>query len=301
MAFTQRQLDELGRWVERAPMLAEERRAAQRHFFGEDDPRPVGYWEGAGDATSRQRRFTGYFLFRHRLPDGRTPAELAADALFTGREREEALRAVRGARYLMAVVRSVLPGEAVFLALERERFEVRHKEWSWRLTPQSTLYCYLVPSRRGIWLAGPGWLQMPIRLGPGMRSHLRDLQPDPVSLERLLQGRGSEEKEEERPRPPRDETLIAAVERMTTEAEAAGKGRLVLSSSGWEELVQRHMANPDMMAFSREIIERVGDVAEVAELDRWLALAHNIWNNTPQPDRGGKTPNELSRDLYGRR
>jgi hypothetical protein len=299
MAFIQRQLEDLAHRVATTPTLADERRAARRHFFGEDDPRPVKYWEGAGDATSRQRRFLGYFLFRHRLPDGRTPAELAADAVPTGREREEALRAVQGARYMMAIVRSVLPGEAVFLALERERFEVRHREWSWRLTPGSTLSCYLVPSRRGIWLVGPGWLQMPIRLGPGMRSHLRDLQPDPVSLERLLQGRASEE--EEKPRPPQDETLVAAVDRMTTEAEAAGKGRLVLSPSDWEGLVQRHMADPDMFAFSREIIDRVGDVANTTELDRWLGLAHNIWNNTPQPDRGGKTPNEISRELYGRR
>jgi hypothetical protein len=88
---------------------------------------------------------------------------------------------------------------------------------------------------------------------------------------------------------------------MTAEAEAAGKERLILAPREWEELVQRHMANPDMFAFSREIIERVGDVAEVAELDRWLALAHTIWNNTPQPDRGGKTPNQLGRDLDGRR
>jgi hypothetical protein len=121
-----------------------------------------------------------------------------------------------------------------------------------------------------------------------------------VSVERLLQSRASEGDEEERPRPPQDETLPAAVERMTAEAEAAGKERLILAPREWEELVQRHMADPDMFAFSREIIDRVGDVANTTELDRWLALAHNIWNNTPQPDRGGRTPNELSRELHQR-
>lgn len=298
MAFTQRRLDELVSWVAQTPTLADERRGAQRAFFGDDDPRPVKYWAGADDATSRQRRFLGYFLFRYALPDGQTPAELGAATIFRGPEREEALRAVGGARYVMAVVRSVLPGHGVTLTLETERFEVRHREWSYRLTPQSTLYTYLVPSRRGIWLAGPGWLEMPIQLGPGMRSHLRDLQPDPLQVERLLQTRASEE-EDERPLPPHDETLEDAVARLTGEAEAAGKEELILSMGEWEALVQEYMAHPDMMAFAHEIIQRVGEVGEIAELNHWIALANNIWNNTPQPDRGGKTANELSRELPG--
>ncbi len=298
MAFTQRQLDQLVRWVGDAPELADERRAAQQHFFGEDDPRPMKYWAGVEDAASRRRRFLGYFLFRHHLPDGETPAERGATTLFAGRDREEALRAVRGVRYVLAVVRSVLPGEAVFLTLEQERFEVRHREWSWLLTPESTLYAYLIPIRRGIRLPGPGWLEMPIRLGPGVRSHLLGLQPDPVEVERMIQGRVEEDA---RPRPPQDETMDAAVTRMTEGARDAGKEDLILSPAEWATLVQRCMVDSDLMVFPREIIDRVGDVAEVDELNDWMALAHNIWNNTPQPDRGGKTANELIRMAPKRR
>jgi hypothetical protein len=298
MVFSPRQLDRLVQWVATAPELAEERQAAQRQFFGEDDPRPVQYWAGAEEAVSRRRRFLGYFLFSHHLPDGRTPAEEGASQLFAGQEREEALRAVRGARYVLAVVRSVLPGEAVFLALERERFEVRHKEWSWRLSPQATIYAHLIPVRRGLWLPGPGWLEMPISLGPGLRSHLQDLQPDPISVERMLQNRGDPE-DQERERPPRDETLEAAVARMTEAAREAGKDRLIMTPPAWEALIVRYMTESDMFAFPREIIDRVGEVGAVEELNGWMALAHNIWNNTPQPDRGGKTANELSRERPG--
>lgn len=298
MAFTQRRLDALVSWVASAPQLAEEREAAQAQFFGDDDPRPVNYWGGTQEPISRHRRFLGYFLFTHRLPDGQSPAELGATAAFQGREREEALEAVRGARYVMAVVRSVLPGQAVFLALERERFEIRDRTWSYRIAPEATVYAHLVPSRRGVWLLGPGWLEMPFRLGPGIRSHLRDLQSDPIGVERLLQSRSTEEEEnEELPRSPQDATLEEAVARMTDEAEAAGRETLIMPSEEWEALVVRFMTKLEATAFSQEIIERVGAVEQVAELNRWLALANNIWNNTPQPDRGGKTPNELIREL----
>jgi hypothetical protein len=133
-----------------------------------------------------------------------------------------------------------------------------------------------------------------------MRSHLHDLQPDPISVERMLQQRGSPE-EEKRPVPPSDETLEAAVARMTNAAEAAEKESLILSPAEWEDLVQRSMGSPDMMVFAQEIIDRVGTVGEMRGLDQWLGLANNIWNNTPQPDRGGRTPNELSREVQERR
>jgi hypothetical protein len=230
MAFTQHQLDQLVTWAGDTIELARERTAARKTFFGEDDPRPINYWGGAEDAASRRRRFLGYFLFTSRLEDGRAPAEVGVTSLFRGQEREDALRAVRGARYVMASVRSVLPGRAVFLTLEQERFEVPHREWSLRLSPGATVYAHLLPIRRGIWLPGPGWLEMPIRLGPGIQTHLRDLQPDPISTERMLQNRGAEETER-RPKPPQDETLEDAVARMTAAAEAAGKERLVLCSA----------------------------------------------------------------------
>jgi len=42
------------------------------------------------------------------------------------------------------------------------------------------------------------------------------------------------------------------------------------------------------------VTKRVGDVPSLDELNRWMALAMNIWNTTPQPDRGGRTAQELS-------
>lgn len=106
----------------------------------------------------------------------------------------------------------------------------------------------------------------------------------------MLQGRAAEDA---RPKPPEDETMDAAVTRMTEAAREAGNESLILSPAEWATLVQRCMADPDLMVFAREIIDRVGDVAEVDASNDRIALAHNIWNNTPQPDRGGKTANEL--------
>jgi hypothetical protein len=51
------------------------------------------------------------------------------------------------------------------------------------------------------------------------------------------------------------------------------------------------------LAFTHEIIDRVGEVADIAAMNSWVALARNVWNSTPQPDRGGKTPNQLGREL----
>jgi hypothetical protein len=48
--------------------------------------------------------------------------------------------------------------------------------------------------------------------------------------------------------------------------------------------------------FSKNIVDRVGEVESVEEINKWLGLAMNIWNNTPQPDRGGKSPFEIRRE-----
>jgi hypothetical protein len=66
------------------------------------------------------------------------------------------------------------------------------------------------------------------QLGPSRR-------PDPIGVERMIQRRVSE------------------VARMTAEAEAAGKDRLVMAPAEWAALVQRCMADPDLMVFPREI------------------------------------------------
>jgi len=62
----------------------------------------------------------------------------------------------------------------------------------------------------------------------------------------------------------------------------------------WRDLVLHHMAGPDPNAFFQHIIGRLGNLSNIDELNQWLGLANNIWNTTPQPDRGGRTPYELA-------
>jgi len=295
VAVTASQVEQIATWCEMTPDLAEEREQARRQFFGEDDPRPVRYWPGAGDHRSRLRRFLGWFMFDHELPEGDRPAARAARALYRGAAQEEALGAVAGGRFVLAIVSSVLPGRSVCLELEDERFEVRDRQWSRSLTAQSAVLAHLVPTgRRGQWLPGPGWLEWPIQIGPHMRQSLRKFQLDPLGVEQLLQSRAGPELDR-RPTPPQDATLEQAVARMSSAARAAGLTRLVMSAPEWEALVVRHMGGPDVTAFAREIAERVGNADSVEDLNRWLQLAMNIWNTAPQPDRGGKSAYELSR------
>ncbi len=196
---------------------------------------------------------------------------------------------------MLAIVTSVLPGRSVLLELEEERFEIRDRRWSRSLTAHSAVSAHLVPTGcPGQWLPGPGWLEWPLRIGPHMREDLRKFQVDPLGLERLLQSRASVE--ERRPMPPQDATLEEAVARMSNAARAAGLPRLIMSARDWEALVVKHMGGgSDFTAFTQEIVDRVGTADSVDDLDRWLQRAMNIWNTTPQPDRGGKSAYELSR------
>lgn len=288
MAFTPIQLETSVAWCALCEELQAVRRQAQRTFFGEDDDRPARYWPGAGDATSRQRRFLGWFLFNHRLPDGRRPAECAASHLYRGTELSEALEAVRRARYVLAIITSVLPREGVILELEDERFEVRSRQWARAFTKDTALVSHLIPIRRGIWMPGPGWVEWPVRIGPNMRRELKQYQTDPISVERLLQRRARSE-DEKRPAPPSDATLERAVARMTEAARREGCDGLVMSPEEWTALVLPHLLRGNSGPFSEEIIRRVGATDDIDKLNHWLALAINIWNTTPQPDRGGKS------------
>jgi hypothetical protein len=152
-----------------------------------------------------------------------------------------------------------------------------------------------VPVRNRYWLAGPGWLEWPIGIGPNMRHDLKKFQPNPVEIERLMQGRVSDGGQEKpREMPPQDATLEAAVARLTAAATEAGRPELILSVEEWRGLVLRHMADTDPNAYFSEIMGRMGSATSVEDLNLWLGLVNNIWNATPQPDRGGKTASELS-------
>jgi len=48
----------------------------------------------------------------------------------------------------------------------------------------------------------------------------------------------------------------------------------------------------DFGRFSKDIVERGREVP---------SLAVNIWNSTPQPDRGGRTAYELTTEMWDKR
>jgi len=292
MALTSSDLERVAAWCDTSTDLASARSAAWDAFFGTDEEGPADYGPGLGDYTSRQRRFLGWFMFQATLPDGRRPAEFAARRLFEGEQLSAAVRAFAQARYVMAVVLTVMPGRGVLLGLEEERFEVRSRSWAHLMRRDGPVLAHLVPVRPGVWLPGPGWLEWPASVGPNMRRELRQYQSSPIEIERVLQGRsGSGPREVER---PKDQTLTEAVARMTEAAKREGRLGLVRSEAEWEALVLRYLQDPDIIAFTQEVVAWTGEVQEVAELNQWLVLAQNIWNTTPQPDREGRTAYELA-------
>jgi hypothetical protein len=49
----------------------------------------------------------------------------------------------------------------------------------------------------------------------------------------------------------------------------------------------------DFNRFSKDIVKWAGNVASMDELNSWLALSTNIWNNVTQPDKGNRSANEI--------
>ena len=299
VAFDEQMIEEITAWCRVSLTLATERQRSQHQFFAEDDPRPIRYWPGAEEQVSREHRFLGYFIFDHQLPTHESPAEAAAKHLYRGEEEAEALEAIRGTRFVFAAVSSVI-GRSVYLEIEDESIEVRSSNWSRLLRPGQAVASHLVPIHHGYWIPGPGWLIWPVSIGPGMRSSLRAFQMHPLAVERFLEGRSAEVVSEPRPVPPEDKTLKQAVARMTKAAQSLGRQRLMMSVSEWEALVSAHLQDLSTAAFAQEIVERVGEIKDLDELQGWLDLAINIWNNTPQPDRGGKSADDLYEEFGGR-
>jgi hypothetical protein len=98
---------------------------------------------------------------------------------------------------------------------------------------------------------------------------------------------------------PTDDTLDAAVARMTVWANEQGHSRLVMSSQEWQALVLRHLLKGNVGPYIQELYSRSSELATIEEAQQLADLAINIWNNTPQPDRGGKSAYELAK--VGRR
>jgi hypothetical protein len=297
MVLTSTDLDRITEWCATCSELEPARRAGWTAFFGTDEDGPVDYGDELGDFAIRQRRFLGWFMFRSALPDGSRPAEAAVHRVLESSGRAAAVSAVTHTRYVMAVVAAVMPGRGVLLELEDERFEVRSRPWAQLMHREAAVLAHLVPVRPGVWLPGPGWLEWPVRVGPHMRGELRLYQSDPIEIERVLQGRSrSETSDIER---PRDATLAEAVARMTEAARSAGRPGLVRTEAEWAALVLRHLNDRDTTAFFEQILAWAGEAQDVRELNQWAAFAQNIWNNTPQPDRGGRTAYELAAEEPG--
>lgn len=299
MTFNEQMIEEITAWCAMSPELAEERQRSERQFFAEDDRRPIKYWPGAEGRVSIDRRFLGYFIFGHQLPTNETPAEVAAKHLYHGEVETEALTAIRSTRFVFAVVSGVI-GRSVYLEIEDESLEVRSAAWSRLLQPDQAIVSHVVPVRHGYWIPGPGWVVWPTRIGPDMRSSLKEFQMDPLTVERFLEGRSAEPGSKPRPALQRDKTLKQAVDRMTKAALRAGREGLVLSTWEWDALVFTHFQDVSTGEFAKDVIARVGETDDIDELQGWLDLAMNIWNNTPQPDRGGKSANDLVEEFEGR-
>ena len=296
MTLNANMVEQLAEWCLQSDTLADIRPAARRDFFGYDEPGEAHYMEGAGDVTSRERRFLGWFALTFKLPDGRSPAELAAAAILSGSDLTSAIDSIKGSRYVLAMVAMVNPGGGLILRLADEEFTVDNRQLSRILNRDDALYAHIIPAGRRGWLVGPGWLQWPMRIMPGMQAMLKNFQLSPIDLERLLQQRNDPSEDRPKVEPPRDDTLKAAVARMTKEAKAEGHANLIMTPAQWKKLVLSHMKSSQITDFSKEIVDRVGKVNSVDEINKWLGLAMNIWNNTPQPDRGGKSPFEISRE-----
>lgn len=296
MALNANMVEQLAQWCLRHDALGDARAAARRDFFGYDEPGKAHYMNGAGDVTSRERRFLGWFALTFKLPDGRCPAEVAAATVLSGNELASAIDSIRGARFVLAMVAMANPGRGLILKLEDEEFTVDSRQLS-RLFERGDAICaHIVPAGRRGWLIGPGWVHWPMRIMPGMQAVLKKFQLSPIDLERFLQQRRDLSEDQPRGKPPRDVTLKEAVARMTHAAEADGRANLVMTPAEWQKLVVPYMKSSRVNDFSREIIRRAGEFKSVEEVNKWLGLAMNIWNNTPQPDRGGRSPSEIVRD-----
>lgn len=280
--------------------IADIRASARSHFFGYYDAEPINYIADTGDVNSRERRFLGWFAFNFRLPDGRHPAELAANALLKQPRLSSVLNAIQKARYVTGVATGIIHGRGFYMELEDEQFTINSPVLSHILRRGQAVSAHILPTSRSRWLLAPGWLAWPILPGPGMRSRLKSaFQPDPIEVERFLQGRVKEPEELEKIEYPQDDTLEAAVARMSEAAKKKGRSKLIMSPEEWKNIVLSHMMSNDSSGFAEEIYQRVENFDSIEEVNKWLALAMNIWNNTPQPDRGGKSANQLIRQQGG--
>ena len=296
MALTASVVEQIVAWCATSEELADIRSKARSEYFGYDEPGEIHYMEGASDGTSRERRFLGWFALTFKMPDGRSPAELGAAAILRVSELASAFESLKGTRHVLAMVAMVNPGRGLTLRLEDEEFTVENRQLSRLFNRDDAIYAHIIPAGRRGWLVGPSWLSWPIGIMPGMQAMLKKFQLSPIELERFLQQRKDPSEDRPKVERPRDSSLKAAVVRMTEAAKAEDRQDLIMTPAQWKKLVFPYMKSSQINEFIKEIVNRVGGVESVEAINKWIGLAMNIWNNTPQPDRGGKSPFEISRE-----
>jgi len=297
MALTYVAVERLAEWCSKSEEIADVRAKARSDFFGYYGDEPTDYPGNTGELNRRERRFLGYFAFSFELPDGRRPSELAAIAFLRGRELDTALKTIRTVRYVTGVASRINPGRGFYLQMEDEGFGIESSALSRTIEKGQLVSAHLIRTSRDRYLLAPGWVAWPIMAGPGIRGQLKSVfQPDPIEVERFLQGRVHRPDRSDQIERPEDDTLQAAVARMSEAAREAGRTGLIMSPEEWQKVVLPYLRRRDMSRFADELHRRAAKFESVADANKWLALATNIWNNTPQPDRGGKSPNQLLRE-----
>lgn len=292
MAVRYADLERLAEWCAGSEELADAVDDAAELFYGKLDELSGTYEGEVGDLGAVQRRFFGWFTLGHRLPGGDRPGEIAARALFSGRKLVQVLTAVGKAEYVVGAVTAVLDRRSVFVEGPGGRFEIRDRKMADPSIKGFTVCSWVVPAPRGVWTAGPGWVVVPLALGPGLRENLEAVQFSPMDVERFLRA-GTGPGEGERPAPP---DLSEAVERITKAAEADRRPGLVMTETRWIALVLQYLPAVDAAGFFHEVADRVGEDIDTDGLNAFVKMAQDIWNATPQPDRDLKTANELIRE-----
>ncbi len=268
MPLTNSMLEEIVLWCNSSDILADIRSRARSEYFGYDEPGDVKYMAGTGDINGRERRFLGWFALSYQLPDGKRPAELAAEDLLSGNELLSLFESIKGSRYVLAVVAMVNPGRGLILRLVDEEFSVDNRYLSRTFIRDDAICAHIVPVKRRGWLVGPGWVQWPTRIMPGMQAELKNIQFPPVLLERFLQQRIDPNGERPKIKQPQDSSLKEAVARMTKAAKAEGIENLVMTQAQWNRIVLKYMKSSQINDFSKDIVNLVGSVNSIDELNK---------------------------------
>ncbi|MEI6510385.1 MAG: hypothetical protein WCO14_05490 [bacterium] len=284
-------------WCSRASELAAARYQAWRIFFDLDDPSPIEYIDSSGTLENREKRFLSWFCLDYLLGDDTLPIEQAIRALVLEPKRVAATKLVHRARFLLGVVKDILPGasggpQAFFLQVSREQLGVYSATTDTGVQRGEGMILHLVPNGSGGWVAAPGWVRWPIAITPALRRQLQGLRLNPPQVERYLQCRNMVMAI------PRKSSkgLAEAVQRMSDVAREMGEEALVLSCEEWQEIVLPNLIRekPSPQHYIQQLLARIHKTVDADMLNRVIDLAMDIWNHTPQPDRDGKSAYQMA-------